>query len=331
MEKNTLFIIKSPFQAMCALEAISDFNLEGRYDMILMKDNHNKDMASAFLRDKGIVVEEVDERPKTKQLLSLLSSYKKKYDTCFVGNYYSYNMYCLALYTLKRGGRIKYLDDGTATLSLFLDKPFPRWFLRNEFLRRLKLRLDYIMLDIKRQLYGITQSLYTMYDVDSNNWHIEKNQLTSLKSEIGRDQSGIYIIGTRSSYHFNREDYIHLLDRSVEYALSLFPGQTVYYCPHRADDYHFDDFFEGKGINIFHTKVSVEIDFISQQVNPAMIIGYGSTALLTMRKIYPKANITSVEIETKATSVYEGYRRLAKRINEYYRSAGIEIKEWNQL
>ena len=325
MEKDTLFILKSPFQAMCACEAINAFKIENRYDVVLLKDTVNKEMTSTLLRSKGILFFEVSESLESKEVLKVFSSFKRKYRTCFVGNYYSLNMYRLALYSVVKGGVIKYMDDGTATLSLFLPNAFPRYYSKKGFLQRNKLRWDYLKLDIERKVLGVKQSLYTIYDVESPKWVIEKNKLETLQNRINCEKSGIYIIGTRSSYHFERADYIQLLENTVHYAVALCPGQPVYYCPHRADSYKYDDFLQKNDIRVFNTKVSVEIDFISNSINPMMVVGYGSTALLTLKLMFPSSIVTSIEIKSKAQSIYKGYKELSDCINDYYRSGGINI------
>lgn len=325
MEIDTLFILKSPFQAMCACEAINAFKLEDRYDVVLMKDNVNKEMTSTLLRSKGIHFIEISESLEFKEVLKVFCRFKRSFRTCFVGNYYSLNMYRLALYSIAKGGTIKYLDDGTATLSLFLPNAFPRYYSKKGFLQRQKMRLDYLMLDIKRNVLGVKQSLYTIYNVESPKWVIEKNKLETLQNRINCEQSGIYIIGTRSSYHFDRGDYIQLLKKTVQYALAICPGQPVYYCPHRADSYNYDDFLQKNDIQVFNTKVSVEIDFISNNINPMMVVGYASTALLTLKLMFPLSVVTSIEIKSKAQSIYKGYKELSNCINDYYRSGGINI------
>jgi hypothetical protein len=331
MDIDTLFIIKSPFQALCAYEAINDFDLNRRYYVILLKDDVNREMASDFLRSKGVSFVEYNESSGSKEFFVNFKSIKGCFKTCFVGNYYSLNMYKFSLFLLKKGGRIKYLDDGTATLSMFLSNPFPRYYMKKDYLRKQKLRIDYFLLDIKRYCYGIKQSLYTIYNLKSSRWDVELNKMKTLKSFSESKQGGVFIIGTRSSYHFERKEYIRLLEDTIHYALSKCPGQPVCYCPHRADGYLYNDFFQEQGMTVFNTQVSVEIDFITRNINPMMIVGYGSTALLTLKMMYPAAIVTSVEIETKAQSIHKGYKELNEQIISYYHLSGIEIIDSRDL
>ncbi len=47
---------------------------------------------------------------------------------------------------------------------------------------------------------------------------------------------------------------------------------------------------------MYDTKVSVEFDFIEEGVSPKYVAGFGSTALYTLKLLFPKATVENIKI-----------------------------------
>jgi hypothetical protein len=80
------------------------------------------------------------------------------------------------------------------------------------------------------------------------------------------------------------------------------------------------DLLESNEIELFDTKVSVEYDFYVNNINPAIVIGFSSTALYTLKFIYPQAQVNNIYISLSDLELNRGHELL----REYYTKCGIE-------
>lgn len=289
---KALFIINSPFQSLCMFEAIEHFSLTD-YDVILRPDTveKNNEMLVGILTSKGIPYKIVRMNHIIKDILPHLFKKKKRYSSFYIGDYYSGGIvaYIYALIYARRKATITYLDDGTITLNIFQTPPVPRMHNR-------KIALVVKLYEIIKLLKGIKNpSFFTIFNVQSNKYKIEKNQFLSLRSSIDSlDNNGVYIIGT--NFRNNREEFLELLSRIIHYVKNEYSGQSIYYCPHRRnlDNEALFKKLEDENVSLFDTKVSVEYDFVENRIRPYAIIAFGSTAVFTLKMIYPETDIYNV-------------------------------------
>lgn len=313
MSANNLFIIKSPFQTLCAYSIIQR-NKGLNYQVLLLKDQKNANKAEAFLEKQKCRYSIFDHTGGLKSIKRRLKDYASKFDNVYVGDYFNIVMYAMAIFTTKKGGHIKYLDDGTATLLMMPPVSLPRYYYQKN--RRIK----YWGLNICRALKFVTETLCTIYELNNTKWRIEKNDLSFLSSNSVCDKKGCYIIGTNSSKIISKEDYCRVLDYTIKLIKEYFPKEKIYYCPHRADEYQYNDYCHQHGVELFETQISVEVDFVERMIYPAMVVGYGSTALLSLKEIFPKSEILSIEMPLTGS-----YSERWCQINSYYKKMGINI------
>ena len=76
-----------------------------------------------------------------------------------------------------------------------------------------------------------------------------------------------------------------------------------------------------------NTEVSVEIDFVTNDIYPLVVIGFGSTALLTLKYIFPKASIIDLVFHHSDDALVKEYRS----IEQEYRKQGISVVELDDL
>lgn len=281
-DNNSLFIVDSPFQCLCMLEAIDFFKLSEVDIIITYSNNHSLEKVDRLLSQKGLKYQKLWLSHLLYDTVPLFFKRHKHYRRIFVGNYCSPHGYTVGVLYATFGADICFMDDGTQVLSLFSNNPPKRH-------KNWKVISFMAMISLLHKLKRIKKdSFFTMFDVESKEYNIIHNQFLTLKASQTIIPSGVYIIGTNSSFlSFKGTTYKSLLME----LFPLFSNDPIYYCPHRQDKNYNDlrDFCHNKGVTFFDTEVSVEYDFIRKSIYPRIIVGFNSNALYTLHKIFPKS------------------------------------------
>lgn len=292
---STLFIVGSPFQCLCMLEAIHHWHITD-YDVIINAMEVNIPMISRLLGEKGINYECNRRNHLFKEVLPLVFTNHKHYDNVFIGNFYNMAYQDMALAYSRSNARVICLDDGTQVLELFSDNP-----------RRVK---NKVWVDIVQAFFSayslikrINRNLFfTIYDVRSEKYVIEKNSFNILKSKEKLSKRGVYIIGTNSSKLVLKDkEYKDILLAVISRCRLAYPNQDINYCPHRGDTNNkaLKALLEENNVGWFDTKISVEYDFVNDGIYPKEIIGFNSNALFTLHSLFPLASTNNVCIRLK--------------------------------
>lgn len=307
--KKAAFVISSPFQALCALEAKSYYGIDDATFFLFDTDIcHN--MVAPFLNKAGEIRFIEHKKNGTIQLIrKVRKSVKERFELVFCGDYFSYGIYVVALCISKYKSQHVYLDDGNSSLEIAppISRKRPRS--RNE-------RLWYSVLNLFTKLKAIKSSLFTIYDLGDNcPMPVIHNSFSSLVSGDDILRHGIYVIGTNASKAVFRyksyQEYLTAIDGWIK---SKYREEEVYYCPHRGDHNDWSSFIDSLGWKMFETEISVEIDFVHKGLYPVGVFGFGSTALLTLKMIYPDSDVKTIVAEYASESDNRSYRR----IEEYY-------------
>lgn len=308
--EGVLFIVNSPFQCLCMFEAIHHFSIK-EYDVVLRPDSSelNNQMVIRILEEKRIPFKVGKMSPLVSGLLPYLFKNNKKYSVLFNGDYYSGGLcaYAYSLICAKRKAKIVYFDDGVETLRVFSKPPLKRYnnwrvWIVMKFYETLKL------------LKGIGKPYYfTVFNVNSPKFVIKKNSLSTLRQKMKETQpSGAYIIGTNfDGVDVDKEDYFALLGNLINYCRKHYPNEPILYCPHRRnkDNAELINYLETEKVCMFDTKISVEYDFVQRGISPVYVSGFGSTALYTLKIIFPQATVDNVclrlKTQTAAISAFD--------------------------
>ena len=321
MNKNkVLIIVNSPFQALCAIEAINHYGIENpvfaHVDSPIVREKTvpliKKMGRSIFLRPEG---------PGTIAFIrETKNEVKEKYSTIIIGDWFSYGQYIIALFSAKRKASFIYLDDGNSTLRMDPAISGKRY-------RTLSQRVEYALLGVKKRIMHINERLFSIYNMEGKApmfW--EKNNFDCLRNNGNHSQMGVYVIGTNSSAltfsDTTYEEQLLLLNKHIK---KTYPDDTVWYCPHRRDTNDFSSIITSCGWKIFNTDISVEVDFIQKGINPRCVFGYNSTALLTLKKIYPSSLISTIRVKLLDDSMNLRYRN----IENYFAKNEIGIMEFS--
>ena len=310
---EALFIISSPFQAICALEAIDYYKITSPH-ILLFDTPIIRKMTYPILQDHGetcfLKVTGGGTLAIIKALLKQLN--RNKYDIIFIGDYFSYFHYVTALFMSKRHARYIYLDDGNSTLTIMPPSSRQRG--------RSKRERKYLQIwDFFSNVKTIKKSFFSIYDLGEEfPFDVEKNTLSSFVGNNVNVQSGIYVIGTDSSFlHLKDRTYSDYLKALDKYIKESYGEENVYYCPHRRDENDFHQLVDELGWHYRDSEYGVEIDFLRKNIYPLLVVGFGSTALYTLKKIFSKTSIETIYIVFVEDHMNNAYRAIEKEFSQY--------------
>jgi hypothetical protein len=325
--QEAAFLVASPFQALCALEAISYFKVQ-KADFYILPEGVSSKMTLDFLLKqgyKGVLMPSEG----NSYFLKWIKCGHKKYDYFFVGDYFFGNILYVLLWS-NRGANIIYLDDGNSTLGLLLPKPRDRFGAYESLKKRLSCRLFSFFKDLKR----VNRCFFSIFDLEGRGFPYPsiKNNFEVLKRGMDNTPTeGVYIIGTNTSgLGIDKGTFIKNLEYIKDYVSQLGLQDSINYCPHRRDENNYDEELKKMGMMVFPTEVSVEVDFIRKRLSPLYVFGFGSTAMITLKFLYPQANVINFKMHTNNSEIDSEYRELE---NEYsrYGIPEVEIEQLNEL
>ena len=311
---STLFIVSSPFQCLCMFEAIAHFNIT-QYDVLVLDiaNGSTTTQTKSLLFENKIPFLTYNVHHAIFDLLPFVLKKHKHYKNIFIGNYYNPTDEGIAAFYGSINYNLYFLDDGVQALSLFSNKPRNRYGKKKwEYWFKLYDALGWIK--GRRKPY-----FFTIFDVESEKFSIVKNEFRLLRRNIYTQQAGCYIIGTNSSaVSFKDYTYDILLEQLLKRINVLYPNEKVYYCPHRRDSNNDDiaKWCSNHSIEWFSTRVSVEYDFVTKEINPRCVVGFTSNALYTLKMIYPNNDVYTVDYQCVPQSYNEEISIIRQRMNE---------------
>lgn len=309
------FILNSPFQALCAIEAIKVYEVEESVFYIL-NDSNSREKAIKILDGRGKIQLVDHANSGTADLVKNLSGFKERFKRVFVGDYFSYVQYILTVHLAYSGASVIYLDDGSSTIDIIPPISRHRYDTSNE-------KIGFYLFGFAAFVKRLKYEFFSMFDIATGiKYPCVANTFSSLSSRECQQLAGVFIIGTNSSQvPFKEKTYEQYLDDITSFVRNNYPLQFIYYCPHRRDKNDHRDKLNQSGILFFDTEISVEVDFSLNGIYPAVVIGFCSTALITLRRMFPLSKIYSVYFETEKEEYDLSYRNL----EEYYRANNIII------
>ena len=293
----TVFVIGTPFQMLCALQAIKDFEI--RDYKVFITDRVRAFQMEPMLDEFGIKYQyaELSGYLSKKKWLKALFPHGK-YKRAFIGHFQNRDMYFEALMNLCFNSCIIYLDDGTATLKLLMG------YEKVDYKDKFFVKLSVFSL-LKRISFG--NSLYTMFYNYNNGMfkYCKKNTLEIYKhGEFETlSQNGVYIIGTNFAGY--KRDYSCDIDKLILCMQSMFKylktkSDNVYYIPHGCDDGTISKkLCQDYSIRFLKLDRPIETYFIENAVFPCSVYGFTSTALYVLKEIYANLNMCFYNIVPK--------------------------------
>ena len=323
--KEAAIVVASPFQALCAMEAVKQFCIEKPHFYAYESENSLK-KTHDFIVSQGFECEDLEDVSGT---YNIIRYFKKrnciKYDYIFSGDYFSKYCFIVCLLWSKPKAHIVYLDDGNSTLTLL--PPLNKKRFKDGSIAQ---RIIYQVLLLYSRRVGLKRLFFTIYDVEGKGFPYSSinNKFSNLVGVSYSKKSGVYVIGTISSKtKMDKNMYCNYLSYIKRYSEEQFPQEDVFYCPHRSDTNCYNEECEQLGIKIFNSRVSVEVDFVSNHCNPVAVFGFGSTALLTLKIIFSDSQI--IDIPFNNNCLNDEDLKSYRQIEREYQEKGISVMEIN--
>lgn len=343
----SVFFVMSPFQLLCAIEAIRDFCIS-EYKMVFVcledfekRNNQMKLMA----KDMGVVYDYYSlGHFSFDSLISNIDRYSinedKKYSRIFIGDYYVTELLELSVKYASEKAILVYMDDGNSSISLLQgirrdNRPsrwsnFLHWY-KNEYKKK-KVAREILC----RKLYdrGIICSncFYTIYsDLKSRKFILYPNEfnLGWLQFDnVKVEKDVIYIVGPAIEV-YAKQNRIRIVDvESIMWSKlseirSIYENKEIIYIPHGRDTNEFVAEF-CKMLNIKYKRIDETIEYYmaKHSANPCVVCGINSTALLNIKRMFPETTVVNWFLDKKFdNSFYSFFRSVAN----YYEKNGIVV------
>lgn len=318
-KEPSLFIIQTPFQAMCAINAIRQLKIDDyTLSLHLHKTTEKRNKQTIEIVERYGVKYSI---AKTKPVsifnrLGLLFCHKGKFNRVFLGTHLYQDGYYYAFKKMRNKANLVLLDDGIATLGLLEDGyNYKGRSIINmacykviAFLCRIKLN-----------------NVFTVYKDKTNpKWNIAYNDISLLRqSELTNNKKNVFFIGTNNS-GFIREgvdesDFKKKLFSILKKVKEKHPDDEITYIPHGRDKSTFaKDYCKELGIEYKPLDINVEIYLLSLGYVPKEIYGFTSSALYNLKRIFPESGLKNIVIRLltdNSPSILEA--------SDYYEQQGI--------
>ena len=271
---RNLAIVGSPFQLFCLNEFIKQKEILNIKVLLLYNKQSYKAYQEALdlFEIKGVKMI-LRKRFITLLQLLLFIFKSKKFKYLIIGNFMDNHQ---RLFLKRKTFEKSYiLDDGTESIVKFKNK-----------------YLDELAAKSKSPF-----ELFTMFKVAKNlKYPITINELLFFKKEIETKHTNdeIYIIGQPlGELNITSKNQYCIF---IENILKINMGSKIKYFPHRLENIsHLKNIFKTYNVEIFITKSFFEIFLIKNRYLPKRIIGFYSTALISVAFSLPKSSKLEIE------------------------------------
>ena len=339
---SSAFIVASPFQLLCAIEAIHEFEIkEYQIIFILEKASPRNQQLFAMAESFGVKYDlywHEDIYQEYKQAYGKNSLEQQAcYDRIFIGDYSPVLYKYLALRYANQDAVLVYLDDGNSTICFLRNqeaankpKNWRKWlnWEKNRIIR-------------KRELAGILaqkslkdpKCFFTIYsNVKPTIFAIYPNTFAYVSRKAlkkhEKEDNIVLIVGTAIQAY---AEEVCNIDISLMEAIhwdrlkrvrDMYPNQKIVYIPHGRDNNAFIPQFCSM-LDIEYAKISEPIEsyMLKSSYEPVAIYSFGSSALYTLHKFYSKAQVVSWKPKHIDG---DGRQKWEKTIDAYYAQDGIK-------
>lgn len=325
----SLFIVTSPFQALCAIEAIETMKIED-YQVVacVFGDSRDKQLF-AFLDERKIgyiVFNFKGKKYYSECFYPLIKRSATKYHRAFLGEPDNCFQRHIAYMMLSKNSDIAFLDDGTNNIPLL--KGYKRKINKYAWVELL-IRKIYCI--------NLSKSFFTLFsDIAIPKFNCRENKfLHVIRRQQKTEKRGIYFIGTNSTVYCEKlgislQSYFGSLNSQLEFVSKHNIDQPIFYIPHGRDlNENAKQICRRLDINYVPVSKTVELYIIDAEYKPYAIYAHTSTALFNLKLLYPDTDVYNIFcIDNKKGKYYNDYLLYS----DYFEKHGIpKITNMNEL
>ncbi|WMN87486.1 glycosyltransferase 52 family protein [Vibrio parahaemolyticus] len=291
-----LFLVTSPLQYICALEAKEYFACKNNILLLVNQKSEHGLKQQEKIIDKSewqhVVTISRDNRSKQvpsaiKQIKAILAD--RTLEQFFYAEYHGWRTKLL-LKNLPVEKEI-YFDDGTMTLLEYGNYILPgKPYSRPRFLVDLKVRLSGCQ-PIGTLPPSDNLEIFSIFELAQSSFKLHNNHLGALKRRYGNPQlyspsAPIGIIGQGAIGDKNQTSVDEYVQSILE--LAQYITAEIIYFPHRTEKAAVREKLESHPkIQYHYSEYPMEIELIDKKIALSALVGDYSTAMFTCRKLYP--------------------------------------------
>lgn len=344
---SSCFFVMSPFQLLCALEAIDEFEIKDYKLVFVLLDvpefAHRNDQMREMAHHMHLKYEECDfmqiSYDEFFERKGLFASPKtNKYDRLFIGDYYATPLLMISSLYASKSALLLYTDDGNSSISIIQGKPrdnrpmgwMRQWiWYRDEYKvqQRIRTRVQNVLLE-----RGIkcTQGFFTLYnDLPSKDFVLYPNRLCHLSNRVPKespDKPVVVIVGAAIAAYAKQNripetELESIVNAQLSNVSLQHPDREILYVPHGRDtNLNVRQYCET--LHFVYQKIEEPIEYylLRNGLQPDYVYGFNSTALLNLKRLFPSANVSNCFIEKRYDNSYYNF---FSAVRLYYEQNGI--------
>lgn len=340
----TAFIVCSPLQLLCAIEFDLEFEIRDKKYVIVTdpgcpRNSQLLAMAEEFHLDfEEVSIDELNDVAMYNHT-GFFQDYEQcaKYGRVIVGEYFDYYMLRAVYKYAQKDAYVLYTDDGNSSIPLFLNKSDVlrsnlirkevTWYL---FKRNYKFKKRQGVVNFL-QNNGIicTDCFFTLYsDIKSSKYTVYPNTLNNVRRTIHKNDNKRMVLILGSMFqrlydlnHIKEDETEAIYWRKLVEVKEEYPNEKIVFVPHGRDtNTNIPKFCAMLDIEYRKIQEAVEWYIIRSGIQPIAVYGQGSTALGTLKMLYPEAKVVNWFINKE----YDNPDYCTeKRISRYYKQHGI--------
>ena len=325
----SVFVAYTPFQVLCAVAAIRQLEINDYIFLARLPRGEVRNSQTIALLEKYNIKYKV---PFMRTRFSLwyytymaFLRRKNHYTRLFIGDLRATLDYYVGYNYVSDGSPVVFLDDGNITINYLQD------CISEPMDPSHRERLDIIA---KRRNMEVGHNYLTIYgDIESPKNHVcqlDLHYVVDDKNNSIRQAKDVYIVGTNvvrfcEPLEIPEEVYIEKLGDLMRSLQQQYPEDTIYFIPHGRETKDYGKQLCVKYGCIYHRpKMMIELELLNMPSPPKAIYGYTSTALHTLKKLFPAARVVNILFQSpEENPFYQDY----VMCSEYYKKNGIELKK----
>ncbi len=315
----SVFVVCSPFQVLCAVEALREFEINDYLFFVHINANEKNRIEQTFkvLNLFHIEYKAIDftkDWSKFRLFNAIIPRFNK-YKRAFIGHFRVDYLFHTAFSHISNNSVVIYLDDGMNCLTL-LDNTF-----------RFKDTINHKIINVASNLRSIIYNnhlftIYSDYNKKNNRINIYPNSFKNISwDKNGKKDNSIYIIGTVVRDYciatgITESKYLQCLERIFKTLRAS--NDKVYYFPHGRDrNSEIKRICDDYQIQYIRPSSTIELYMFDSEYKPKQVYGFSSSALFNISLFFPNIEIYNYMYENNQDKDYE-------EIARYFMKHGIK-------
>ncbi|NOH96092.1 glycosyltransferase 52 family protein [Vibrio sp. 99-70-13A1] len=330
-----LFLVTSPFQYLCAEEALSAYKTENNI-LLLVKQGSEPGISQEkklLDRNKWQHIIEIPRDSRSKHVPKAINQVRKIIKDQPLSHFFHAEYSAWRTKLILRNLVIEkevYCDDGTLTINEYEESIRTKLiYSRPRFIQDLMIRIRRCT-PIGQLEQSKNLELFTIFDIKQPNHSVIKNNLTEVKKkynavELYDDEAPIGFIGQGSIGHKRMKSIATYLKEIKHFSESM--NKKIIYFPHRTESEEVTRQVKKiKNLEYHYSQMPLEIELIEKKIKLSALVGILSTVQYTSLILYkgmPVFNLVNPNTEQDYT-LTDLERNREKRIHELFKEVGIK-------